>query len=414
MLPVLIRGGGFVNKGGEAMLLTVMNELRARIPDVTFAFAPESVSAGNREKLKQQNIATIKPLTGSYDQLVGLGRRIAAKPWSLGKLVRSRKDWLSYDLMTVQVSAILDIRGFAYGDAWGPSKSWIGLKFTSAARRLGRPYIFLPQAWGPFSTPQLRNPCKSMCENADLLYSRDSMSTQHVSSLAESLAGKVQTYPDIAFRFRQNESLNQQEVLSRFGVPDTGRNVAIVPNMKVYERTSGTGAANLHCQQLAAACRSVIRKGYTAILLPHEIRPGRNGTIDDRILCSLVAEQFDRSAAYPVLEYLNAAEAKVLISSCKATIASRFHAIVGSLSMGIPAFVLGWSHKYKALMGDFGLEHLAIDLDSNSSVDGVDSAVCQFVDELDGFSECINERLGTIKSKVDELFDTVAETVSSA
>ena len=132
MLPVLIRGGGFVNKGGEAMLLTVMNELRARIPDVTFAFAPESVSAGNREKLKQQNIATIKPLTGSYDQLVGLGRRIAAKPWSLGKLVRSRKDWLSYDLMTVQVSAILDIRGFAYGDAWGPSKSWIGLKFTSA------------------------------------------------------------------------------------------------------------------------------------------------------------------------------------------------------------------------------------------------------------------------------------------
>ena len=37
-------------------------------------------------------------------------------------------------------------------------------------------------------------------------------------------------------------------------------------------------------------------------------------------------------------------------------ISSRFHAMISALSLGIPVFIIGWSHKYQEVLQMFGLE----------------------------------------------------------
>ena len=58
---------------------------------------------------------------------------------------------------------------------------------------------------------------------------------------------------------------------------------------------------------------------------------------------------------------VNAAGIKRVIGCTDIVLVSRFHAMVGALSLGVPAVVLGWSHKYVEVMARFGLENCVMD-----------------------------------------------------
>jgi colanic acid/amylovoran biosynthesis protein len=49
----------------------------------------------------------------------------------------------------------------------------------------------------------------------------------------------------------------------------------------------------------------------------------------------------------------------VIGSACVAA-GSRYHALVGAMSSGVPAVGIGWSHKYEALFADFGVRELCV------------------------------------------------------
>lgn len=49
------------------------------------------------------------------------------------------------------------------------------------------------------------------------------------------------------------------------------------------------------------------------------------------------------------------------IGRCRLLVASRFHAMVFALSRQVPVMLIGWSHKYEEVMGQFGLEAYATD-----------------------------------------------------
>jgi len=58
---------------------------------------------------------------------------------------------------------------------------------------------------------------------------------------------------------------------------------------------------------------------------------------------------------------------------------SRFHAMVGALSLAVPASVLDWSHKYAEVMARFGLEVNVIDYKVLEGADG-DGKRARFVE----------------------------------
>ena len=58
---------------------------------------------------------------------------------------------------------------------------------------------------------------------------------------------------------------------------------------------------------------------------------------------------------------MNAAALRVVLEACSCAAVSRFHAMVGTLAIGVPVAVVGWSHKYLEVMKQFGLEEFVFD-----------------------------------------------------
>ncbi len=57
---------------------------------------------------------------------------------------------------------------------------------------------------------------------------------------------------------------------------------------------------------------------------------------------------------------LSSQQLRYLIGRCTLFVASRFHAMVSSLAMGVPTLVIGWSHKYREVLEMFELEEWAL------------------------------------------------------
>ena len=65
-----------------------------------------------------------------------------------------------------------------------------------------------------------------------------------------------------------------------------------------------------------------------------------------------------------VVTGLNALEVKGLISSAYLLITSRFHGVASALNSCVPCLATSWSHKYKELFADYGLDNCILPLDN--------------------------------------------------
>jgi colanic acid/amylovoran biosynthesis protein len=66
--------------------------------------------------------------------------------------------------------------------------------------------------------------------------------------------------------------------------------------------------------------------------------------------------------------------------------------MISGLAMGVPVVVLGWSHKYREVLREFGLEHLAFDFGSAGEA-GVSRAVESVLGQADEIRAVIAEVL---------------------
>ena len=122
------------------MLRAVMSRIIPAIPRVRFAMAPGPYSArGQRDAL---GILTRLPMRKRSIDL-----NAASYFWP-GAFNR----WLIDQGIAAEggIQAVLDLSGYAYGDQWGDLALVATAKHLSRCAAHGRPYLFLPQAYGPF------------------------------------------------------------------------------------------------------------------------------------------------------------------------------------------------------------------------------------------------------------------------
>ncbi len=334
---VLITGGGFTNKGGEAMVLTVADALRNRLPELDiYVTAPFREAGAIRAA-----------------GLIPTGRGHPKSPVShLCSALRTRS-------VIRACCALIDVGGYQFGAPWGAKRASQMAKMLKGLAARGAPIFFMPQAWGPFSSEELADNVRQIVDISTACFVRDTASMRMMQDLLGTTISKIRFAHDVAWNFVGAKRPVGEQLLRRAGLKRSGHSltVAVTPNLRVYERTEGTGPQNQYIKSLLGIVRHLcFAHKAQVVLVGHELALPSAGVEDDRTLCRLLMDLLD--SKWPVRHvdaYLSAAEVKSIIGCCDLVLASRYHALIAALSQGIPVAAIGWSHKYEELFKEVDL-----------------------------------------------------------
>lgn len=328
-----IKGIGIPNKGAELMLISIKEAILNA--DAKYAVEPSTdYLARARFGLYQTTHAVVRGFDLSW--LISL---IPSKLLQKFGVVRDR-----------DLQVIIDASGFAYGDYWGIAKAKRRLMRPMAKfKRDGKLVVLLPQAFGPFTDSRMRSGMMRIVSQADLIYARDSVSLQHLNSI---LPGKAKKAPDFT---------NLVKGYVPDGFKSRSLDVCFIPNQKVIEsakQSSDSGYIDIFAQ----AMRVCIDLGKKPVLMVHE---GKS----DRTLAEKITRKLGGNIE--IIEEESPLALKGIISRCELVVSSRFHGLVSSLSQGVPAIGLGWSHKYHELFSDYGVREYSLTLEKQCLSDSL-------------------------------------------
>src|SRR5690554_6180975 len=240
-----------------------------------------------------------------------------------------------------QIDVVLNASGFSVGDIWYPnSKNHYQNRLAKYKiyKKSGAKIIYLPQAFGAFTKPEVIDYCQALEKYVDVFFAREKVSYGYLQPIISS--DKVKLFPDFT---------NLLDVTEAYA--KANKYVVIIPNTKMISTTKYTEEDYINF--LKNTADYVHSKGYELVLLNHE------GPHDEKLLEKL-SGLLDFS--HTIETNKNAIEVKQIIKSAYAVISSRFHGAVSSLCQGVPLLVTSWSHKYGELLMDYNQEQCMMDV----------------------------------------------------
>jgi polysaccharide pyruvyl transferase WcaK-like protein len=428
-VTIIISGAGFRSKGAEAMLRTVQTALAGRLEGARFSLwrCPPA-------EARLAADAGLVPLSWPGDRhdmpTRALGKLgVGLPPWAVRELLRGdraalvrRRPGVSDALSLASrrylertcdsIEAVIDVSGFAYGDAWSAARMGWNRPLLAYCVTHGVPMLYLPQAWGSFTQPDIREAARRMlAAPGTAFFSRDPQSSRYLEELLGRSAGSIASHPDIAFGFRGGTPEQGAQVLRTMGCGLERPIVGIAPNMQVYRRTAGEGAANVYVQQLRQLVAHCLQRGEVDVVLQASETEVAGAALDDRYLCGVIAASVNRpDRCYLASERLTAGQTAALVSRFDYLVGSRFHSLVLGLSQGVPSMAIGWSHKYHGLLSLFDLEyavHEAQRLDADALVATFERGWA----ERQAAARRIRDTAALLRTEVEELFDQIATTI---
>lgn len=270
------------------------------------------------------------------------------------------------------------------------------------ALALGIPVVKVAQAMGPFEHRVNRIAAKLVLPRLRLIVARGAMTRGYLDSLG---LANVTNGSDVAFSLRAGEA--ERARIAGFLPPSGRRVIGVSPSQVVWKLCEAKNIPYL--ETLRRCVEKWTGEGFECVVFPHSARRGCAKTHNNDLpLLRRFGAMLPRSERIRVIEEeLSAGELRMLIGSCDLLVASRFHAIVSAMATGVPAVVIGWSHKYAEVLAPFGLEAFVVPYDSVS-----EEVICEKVRSVEADHEALSARIRIVAAKVaaenDRFFDDLA------
>lgn len=412
---VQLRGVGFVNKGAELMLHTVVRRLAVRHPGVQPALHHTVGTMDQRRAIGLLDVVWLEhsPIPGTRGLMNLLATLHAARSplpdaavpdlgprprgklrrvgWHLGALSQARA---RSSVLGSQVGVVLDLSGFAYGDPWGPATAEIAASYFRQIRRKGGRIVLMPQQLGPFKRKDTRDAFRRLSRECDLIFARDAASYEAASSIgADSTV--LRQAPDFT--------------ILQAGTPPAddryrGR-ACIVPNFKMLRETA-TSVRMAYADFLRRCVIALRKRGVPCFVLIHE-HSGRDHEIADVLGVEV--------GGIEVVSDPDPLRIKGIIGASRITIGSRFHGLVSALSQSVPSLATSWSHKYEFLLGEYGCRDCLVsptltDAQLSEALDGIldDGSRERIIASLTERNERQKQRVSEMWAEVDALLEETA------
>jgi colanic acid/amylovoran biosynthesis protein len=252
--------------------------------------------------------------------------------------------------------------GDSFSDIYGFARFLTGSLPLLSVVLLGRPFVMLPQTYGPFKAPWSRGLGRLLLRRAAVLLTRD----KNCAPLVASLSGRTPVFcPDVAFTLDAVKPARLAVGGGRFSVDDKhpliGVNVSGLLYMGGYTGRNMFGLRSDYRELVDQLIESLLTStNATILLVPHVFGAEREEEACASLLASAGARHPGR--VFSLQDRLSERELKWVIGRTEFFVGSRMHACIAALSQCVPAAGLAYSDKFLGVFESAGVGDTIIDL----------------------------------------------------
>lgn len=397
------------NRGAEAMLVTTIGRVREFLPDARFVILSYYPNADSRLcEDPHVDIVDATPLALVVRFFPAAVAERASR-WMGLRLPRAGIPHGPRELR--ECCVLLDLSGVSYCD--GREKFLpFNLLNNWPAMLFGVPVVKLSQAMGSFHNPLVKHAARFTLHRCARVFARGQSTFAMCKELG--LTDNLGLASDVVFLLKTEYALRRGQASQRERFLERARSlrnekgtVAIVVSSVVYQKAMSRGAD--YAGTIAIACRHLLAEGWAVLALPNAVRADSEQLHNNdlpvlrRVRAALGAEACHQGLMI-VDEDVDGILLHSLIGCADAVVASRFHAMISALSWGRPVMVIGWGHKYKEVLSEFGSENWAID-ESQMAPQLLCDRLDAFLAERERIAVRIGANLERVKRQSQEQFD---------
>lgn len=334
-MKIVLTGVSTSNKGAELMLYAILQEIERHFGKVKVYLDMECLGTHPLSYVETSLILTYKP----HYFLMRLCRKL--------KLIG-----FANHLRTMPVPGInyyIDCSGFYFSDqmdiTYEEVKEWKTI--LEYYKKNNVKSIFLPQAFGPVAKDYTKKMINLINCNADIVFAREKVSYDYLVNYGFDTS-KLHLSTDFT-------SLVDGVIPEKY--MHLNNSVCVIPNNRMIQQKKMSLEA--YIEMLISIVQMAKMQNRKVFLLIHA--EGR-----DRELAQLCKVKLNGDIE--IVDGLNAQEVKGMISISYLCISSRFHGVASALNSCVPCLATSWSHKYKELFSDYGLEECLLPLEDNESM----------------------------------------------
>lgn len=392
------------NKGAEGMLLALIRQIAKKDSEAFFyvmSYYPKSDRQAGHES------GNVKIINGSPKRVIGYFFQavwcLFCRMLHLPSVLYSQGDFGRI----AQCDIFLDAAGISFSD--GREKFTIfNILSLLPALSAGVKTVKISQAMGPFKNRLNKLMAKMILPRLALVVSRGEQTSAFLKELE---LPNTTSYPDAAFSMEYDEE--DQKNANALIPSDTGNKklIGISPSQVVWGLCSKYGVDYLKI--LADVTTECCKRGYHCIIFPHSARTGTEKTHNNDLpLLRKFIAQLPAGKNLTILDKeLEAGVLRCLIARMDILVASRFHAIISAMTVGVPAIVIGWSHKYSEVLAPFKLDNF-VQSYSDFDFDLTMKMIDELLSDHHRISENISKQFQVIKEKNQQFFLDIVQLAS--
>ena len=393
------------NKGAAAMIETVIARMPEEVGECSFDILttyPEA-DAERMPKGSAVRILGLQPIRLALVEfpvacLVFVARALRLPTsWARSRGCRAMLD----------ADVVVDVAGISFADGRGTAILGYNVLMTGIPLLLGTPTVKAAQALGSFNALPTRIAARMVLPHLTAICARGARTREHLDSLG--LANVVDV-ADLAFSLSEAAELPSAVAAS---VAAAGEDfIVVMPSAVVKGIFESNGGNYVEAvASLVREVRAVTNKGV--VIAPHSYRVGMpEGRMNDGPVCREVAAACATDAMVVGVDAdLTAGELRKLVSIGSVLVTSRFHAMISGLATSTPTVVVGWSHKYREVLDDFGLAQYGMDSTELVDPKKIGRVVGDVLADRDSIAQQIREALPAVQERSMKNFAVIAGAV---
>lgn len=286
---------------------------------------------------------------------------------------------------------IIDItQGDSFSDIYGDKRFLTWSVEKKLAEKKCR-FILGPQTYGPFNKKRNRKIAMRIIEDADLVISRDQMSSDYIAKYTNK---NIIQGIDVAFILPYEKKKIKQERIN-VGINISGLLWNKESKLNLKYKTDYQEYINKLLRYL------MNNEKYNIYIISH--------VKNDYIGAKEVCKKYKNLNLVPMFK--DALEAKSFISSMDCFIGSRMHATIAAISSGVPVIPVSYSRKFEGLYNSLHYEHVVSleQLDTNESF----KKTVNSINDLSILQEDVKDALIEANSRITLMVDELAKYIES-